>query len=797
MNRLNLRQIEFINLLLNETEYKAIKNFANILKVSNKTLKKDLIAIEKYLNKFQIELDKKHGSGIKIKDVWNAKIILNNNLKIDGNKKISINDRRIEIIKNMLINSHSSTSIQKLSDKYYVSKTSIINDFKYIEDWLSNFNLELEKTVEGTKIKGLEIDIRRAIAYLLFEYSSNEKNEKTIEDLATRLDAATLNGLSELFEKDRIIYVNKLLLHLEKKYNCKIDEIYYINLITHILISMSRGSEGKSIKIEEEEENFKSKKDYKEAVLCINKINKDFKINLGESEIYYLYQYFTSFGLIREKNESKDKVLNKLDSTAVTFRDNLTKYIQEILQVNIKKDKDIMDKLLLHIRAMLNRMQYDIQISNPLINDIKTEYPILLNVCKIASMIVSRELKQKMISMDEIGYLTLYYQLALENYSIKKRVLVICHSGYGTSKLLSVKLRRYFPEFEIVEGISASKVINMNLDNIDFVISTVPLDLNHKPYLLVSTFLTEHDVKNISDFMIKNKGTKLTEVATTSFISRYLNEELIYFNKDKKEVIKDINKSLKLKLTFDEMKLSENLKLCIAFSNKKDVLGVSINNSKNNEKEVIFYIIIKNSKITSNLLKEVVNFDINKNYAIYLRNCIKKEDVKRYFTLNSKGGHEMGVDLKKVIKKETIKLDMKATTKDEALKELTDLLYDAGTILDKEKFLKDVYYRETLGSTGIGNEIAIPHGKSEFVSKTSIAFGKTSTDIEWETLDDKPVRFIILFAVTESDKESVHVRLLSKVARKLGNEEICEELLKAKTPEKVYEIITSSEEDFD
>ncbi|WP_251860063.1 BglG family transcription antiterminator [Clostridium sp. Marseille-Q2269] len=797
MDRLNLRQIQFINLLLNENEFKPIEYFTKFLRVSNKTLKKDLIIIEHYLSGFHIKLDKKHGSGIMIKDVWNAKLVLRDNLNIEKNKdeKISINHRRIEIIKDMLINSHSSTSIQKLADKYYVSKTSIINDFKYIEQWLSSFNLILEKNVEGTKLKGLEVDIRRAIASLLFQYSNNDKNEKNIKELASRLDAVTLNGLSELFEKERIIYVNKLLLDLEKKYNCRIDDIYYMNLITHILISMSRGEEGKSIRIKEEEENFKSKKEYREAILCVDRINKEFKINLGESEVYYLYQYFTSFGLIKEEAKNEDKILNKLDQRAITFRNKLTECIQKILQINIEKDKVVMDKLLLHIRAMLNRMQYNIEISNPLIQDIREQYTTILNICKIASIIVSHDLKEKEVPLDEIGYLALYYQLGLENSSTKRKVLVICHSGYGTSKLLSVKLERHFPQFEIIESTSATRVTNMNLDSIDLIISTVPLSLQNKPYLLVSTFLNEQDIKTISNFLTENKNYKSKVTVETKLIAKYLNEDLIYFNEKKGEVIEGFHKQINKNIIFHEIELNKNLKICISFFNKKDTLGFSINNIENNEKQIVFYIATENTKIMIDLVKEIANFQITEDYASYLTKCKKKEDVKSYFKLNNEGWDNMGVDLKKVVRKETIKLDMKATTKDEALKELTDLLYEAGTISNKEKFLKDVYYRETLGSTGIGNGIAIPHGKSEFVSKTSIAFGKSKSPIKWETLDGEPVHFVILFAVTESDKNSVHVRLLSKVAAKLGDDKACDALLKATTPEKVYDIITGSEED--
>jgi len=797
MYNLNARQIEFINLLLDEKQYRPIKYYTEFLNVSDKTLKKDLIVIEEYLNKFNVELDKKHSIGVMIKDVWNAKLILHNNIQAQGckNKKISINNRRIEIIKDMLIDSHKNTSIQKLSDKYYVSKTSIVNDFKYIEEWLSSFNLKLEKTVEGTQIKGSEVNIRRAIASLLFEYSKGEKNEKTIEELTTRLDVVTLNGLSELFEKNKIIYVNRLLLDLEKKYKCRIDDPYYINLLTHILISMVRGSKGKPISIKEKVGNFRAEKDYKEAVLCINKINRDFGMKLDEEEVYYLYQYFVSFGLIKEVTENEDKVLNKFDITAITFRNKITKCIEEILQVNIAKDQAIMDKLLLHIRPMLNRMEYDIQISNPLINDIKEQYPILLNVCKAVVLMVSYNLKQKVIPIDEIGYLTLYYQLGLEeNSSIKKRVLVVCHSGYGTSKLLSTKLNRYFPEFEIIESISANRIMNRNLDDIDFIISTVPLDLKSNSYLLVSTFLNEYDIKNISDFLLKNKDRHLKIPITTKFIGEYLWEELIYFNKTESEMKNEINKNFRTSITFNEINLNKNLKIQIGFCKKECVLGLSINDIENNEKQLIFYIAMDNIEVMTHILKEVVNFNVKGNYANYLMKCNKKKDVKQYFELNNKGGKKMDINLAEVIQKETIKLNMKATTKDEALEELTELLYDTGVLSNKEAFLEDVYYRETLGATGIGNEIAIPHGKSKFVNKTSIAFGKTKADIKWETLDDKPVHFIILFAVTESDKNSVHVRLLSKVAAKLGDDEVCEDLLKATTSEEVYEIFTRSEE---
>jgi fructose-specific phosphotransferase system IIA component len=148
------------------------------------------------------------------------------------------------------------------------------------------------------------------------------------------------------------------------------------------------------------------------------------------------------------------------------------------------------------------------------------------------------------------------------------------------------------------------------------------------------------------------------------------------------------------------------------------------------------------------------------------------------------------MNLLEVIKEERIKLDMAATTKAEALAELVAVLYADGVIEDAEDFLKDVYLRETEGMTGIGNYIAIPHGKSKSVKKTSLVFGKTKAAIEWETIDDLPVRFIILFAVNDDDKTSSHIKMLAKVAGKLANEQLCKDLLEATKVEDILNIFS-------
>ena len=143
-----------------------------------------------------------------------------------------------------------------------------------------------------------------------------------------------------------------------------------------------------------------------------------------------------------------------------------------------------------------------------------------------------------------------------------------------------------------------------------------------------------------------------------------------------------------------------------------------------------------------------------------------------------------------VLKNDRIELNLKSESKEGALAELTELLYKSGALTDKDGFLTDVLDREAISTTGIGNGIAIPHGKSANVLETTAAIGRSAKPLEWESLDDKPVNFIVLLAVNENDRTGVHVKLLSQMARKLASEETCRRLLEAKTAEEITAIFS-------
>lgn len=135
------------------------------------------------------------------------------------------------------------------------------------------------------------------------------------------------------------------------------------------------------------------------------------------------------------------------------------------------------------------------------------------------------------------------------------------------------------------------------------------------------------------------------------------------------------------------------------------------------------------------------------------------------------------MDISNLINVSNVNLSLNAETKNEAIEELVELMYRNKIATSKEQYLKDVLLREEIGITGMGNAIAIPHGESKGVRTAGIVIGRTKKLIEWESLDDKPVKLIFLLAIPADDKNRSHIKMLSQLASILSYEEIQDDLM--------------------
>ena len=149
------------------------------------------------------------------------------------------------------------------------------------------------------------------------------------------------------------------------------------------------------------------------------------------------------------------------------------------------------------------------------------------------------------------------------------------------------------------------------------------------------------------------------------------------------------------------------------------------------------------------------------------------------------------MNISDVLDKNIISVSLDAKNKMDALSAMTNILKNNNYIIDEEIFIQDILIRESEGVTGIGQGIAIPHGKSKTVNKVGIAIANLREPIEWETLDNKKVETIFLFCVSDDEQFSKnHMVLLSKVAGKLADDEILNAVKNSKDPIEIIKVLS-------
>jgi len=145
-----------------------------------------------------------------------------------------------------------------------------------------------------------------------------------------------------------------------------------------------------------------------------------------------------------------------------------------------------------------------------------------------------------------------------------------------------------------------------------------------------------------------------------------------------------------------------------------------------------------------------------------------------------------------VLSPQAIKVPLEATEKKAAIDELVDLLGSNGQITDSEGLKEAVWEREQQRTTGIGEGLAIPHGKSSCSSKLIMALGRPAEPIEFNSVDKKPVRLIVLLA-SPPDKTTDHIQALGKISRLMADKDFREKTFAAETAEAMYALIEQAE----
>ncbi len=140
------------------------------------------------------------------------------------------------------------------------------------------------------------------------------------------------------------------------------------------------------------------------------------------------------------------------------------------------------------------------------------------------------------------------------------------------------------------------------------------------------------------------------------------------------------------------------------------------------------------------------------------------------------------------LNEKAISADLKSNTKEGVIKELIGLLAEAQVIKDKEQLIKILLEREALGSTGIGQGVAIPHGKSDTVKQLVAAFGLCPNGVNFDSLDGEPV-YIFFLLVAPEDSAGPHLKALARISRLLKDKYFRDTLRAAKDEKMILKII--------
>lgn len=598
MDPFSNRQKTILKYLLNSQDYVPAKDIADFIGRSKKTVYRELNYIEKMLKKDGINIDSQPGKGIKLKLNDEQRMTLNFKTQFSDTELISeesIERRRKKILVDLLVNSPSETSIQALSDKYYVSKASIVNDLKEIEEKIEAFDLELLKDQKGTRIIGKEQNIRKCIVNTMNEILEPLEN-KIQGKCFGRIDEKTFNELALQFGKLNVQKVEEIVSAEEKEMGIMIGDPYYINIISHILILLKRIKNGYTVKssdlfLEKYTPDFK----YLQSAKRIGKaLNKEFGIKIPKAEIYLIYQYLTSSGigashdptiateLIENTGEKTNQIVKDFIETAGKF-----------FSSDFSDNLELYNGLLLHMKPMINRLKYNVTISNPLLGDIKREFPSVYLVTSLVSNIITIKYGLGSISEDEIAYLTLFLQAAVVKSIESKNVLVVCSTGIGTSHILESNIKHSFPKWNICDVIPASFLKNnYDLKNIDLIISTVNLSSYKidKPVAYVTVLFNSEDVKNVSEMLVENSLKKLS-IDSLGYLKSIIQYQDIYFipNSAKKKIVQKFLEDLKSDdVNINKQKIRENIHLYTSYSKTHQTTNVKLLIS--DDKEMFFLI---------------------------------------------------------------------------------------------------------------------------------------------------------------------------------------------------------------
>lgn len=489
------RQREILLLLSRHKEPVTAEWIAKELSVSDRTIRKELKNMQADYNELGVSISPIKGKGyclhILDHEVFQQEI---NPLLTEDPQDFSEQKARVYFLLKRLLLQEGYVKLEQFEREMYVSKSTIQKDLRLVREMLGKYRLSLMvKPHYGVNVAGSEYRKRLCFAnYRLMEEPSNPANNSRIAD----------ESFTEQIKK---IIINKVNVH-----KIEISDVALGNLTNHIVIACKRMEQGFAMEELGQTIGDEHPFEKKVAMEIIEEVEALAGFAFPRAELEYIIIHLMGTKLLHENALTEYR---EFDETREIVSCMVAR-LKDELDWDFTSDREFLHALALHIRPAINRLRFEMNIRNPLVNDIKVKYPSAFEGAIIASICLEEWLSVK-VEEDEIGYIALHIGVALERMKRKarkqKRVILVCASGVGSAKLLSYRLQEQFSrELEIVDCINYYKLADYDLSAIDLVISTIPISERlTAPVQVVSNFLEAEDIKGIKKRLLSpNKNNK-------------------------------------------------------------------------------------------------------------------------------------------------------------------------------------------------------------------------------------------------------------------------------------------------
>lgn len=510
-------------------------NLANLNQVTTRTTREDIKRLDTTLSDNGAYIESIMGKGYKLKIINDRKLrkflqsVFREQVANEDSIPKSPEERTTYLIRRLLLGEHY-LKLDDLSEEIYVSRSTVQNDLKNVKEILNEYGIQLETRPNyGIKLKGSELKLR----FCMSEYIFNRSDEEIGDDFIAGTE------LSSLSKKELDSIWKIIMIQLEKN-KITLSDIAINNLLIHIAIACKRIKSGHHISLFQTElQEIKKQKEYQVAKKIVTEVEEKLEVNFPQAEIAYITIHLLGTKMLNQTNAGEEVVEQVLDNEMNQLVMLALDKIEEELNLDIKHDQELIMGLGLHLKPAINRYKYGMNFRNPMLADIKKNYPLAFEAGVIAGLSIESKIGIE-INENEIGYLALHIGAAIERRKYKsgpKRCLIVCASGLGTAQLIYYRLKANFePNLNVVGTTEYYKLHEYNLHDIDFIVSSIPISENLPvPVIEVNAILEDIDLSNVEKYIIDDKEQVYT----------YLKKELMFLRKNfhsKEEALKFLSR---------------------------------------------------------------------------------------------------------------------------------------------------------------------------------------------------------------------------------------------------------------